>query len=284
MSELLRYLVIVMCMVWSFSLQAQPTDSMAVIDTVTLVSESASEYDWSTHPIWQLPIHEFKGTLKSGKDVDTHFEFYSILMLCLLLGLTRWFDIKYFNQILSYALLPQSVIKNKVLTGDYTGLSNAIMNIFFCLSWGFLLYYVSLELDIIEGAFSIKWPLLLGAGVGVVYLFKVSMLRLIGWCVDRKQLAKFCVNQILVVNKVIGVLAVPIIILLAFGNTFITRVSLFLLALVLLAMFLNRYARLWKVYQGLIASTYVHFFLYLCAFEILPILILVKILANQYTA
>src|SRR5690606_9123564 len=135
-------------------------------------------------------------------------------------GLTRWFDTKYFNQILGYALLPQSVIKNKIVTGDYTGISNAIMNIFFCLSWGFLLYYVSIKWHIMEGVFSVKWPLLFSGGIGLIYLFKVAMLRLIGWCVDRKELAKFCVNQILVVNKVIGVLAVPIIILLAFSNAY----------------------------------------------------------------
>ena len=53
---------------------------------------------------------------------------------------------------------------------------------------------------------------------------------------------------------------------------------LFIISIILIiVMLLNRYVRSWNIFAQFFMNSRFHFFMYLCAFEILPLAVLIKL-------
>jgi Domain of unknown function (DUF4271) len=118
----------------------------------------------------------------------------------------------------------------------------------------------------------------------IVYGLKWLLLRIIGWLFQMQEASNTYTFIVFLVNKVLGVMLLPVVVLLSLApvslHPALVTVVLFLLA----ALFIYRYI---ISYPGIKASVRVnqfHFFLYLCAFEIVPLLIIYKGLAMRLSS
>lgn len=116
----------------------------------------------------------------------------------------------------------------------------------------------------------------------VLYLCKYVTLQLVGYIFNTKDLIGTYIFVVFMVNKVLGILLIPFILLLAFSRPTFNSFSIIGAAILTLLLFLYRYLfSLTSVRNKLHISSF-HFFLYLCAFEILPLLILYKFIVQFF--
>ncbi len=205
--------------------------------------------------------------------------FYLLAAVVLFMGLIKLSFPKYFQNLLR--LFFQTSFRQKQtrdqLLQDYK--PSLLLNALFLLSGGIYIGLVAQEQGFIKTSF---YTLFLygGAALGTVYLGKYLFLRFSGWVFNVKEAANTYIFVVFLVNKLIGVLLVPFLLLVAFSSHAVVQqavtVSLVGMGIMLFYRFL---VGLGTIRRDLKVSA-LHFFLYLCAVEILPLMLICKTLFN----
>jgi hypothetical protein len=106
------------------------------------------------------------------------------------------------------------------------------------------------------------------------------VLQFMGWVFQIKEASDNYIFTVFFFNKIIGILLLPLVIYLLISSRFanqISMVALFLLCVILIYRYALSYISLAKTIQ----LNKFHFFLYLCTLEIVPLLIIYKMLLNN---
>lgn len=124
--------------------------------------------------------------------------------------------------------------------------------------------------------YSIKMIILPAIGVGILLLLKYGIIKFCGFVFGLKEQAATYINAYFVLICLLGILCFPISIGLIYGAEIIQKISLIILILLGIAMFNAVCIKLFQIFFNGISSLF-YIFLYLCAMEILPVFILLKI-------
>jgi hypothetical protein len=114
--------------------------------------------------------------------------------------------------------------------------------------------------------------------LAVVYLIKYLSLKFVGWLFNITATAQGYIFIVFMINKIIGIYILPFLILLAFTDNSIYEVSFIFSYLGVFALLAYRFILSYGLVQNEIRLNPFHFFLYLCAFEIVPLLLIYKAL------
>ncbi|MEZ5017207.1 MAG: DUF4271 domain-containing protein [Flavipsychrobacter sp.] len=213
---------------------------------------------------------------------DNTFDLYWLIAIVLFFGVINFTNGRYFYNLwrsFRNPELSQMQLKDQLMTAGWTGL---FMNIFFAVSLGTYLYYVTTIFYPQRLALFSPSVLLLIfiSAVLVVYIVKYTIIRFSGWIFNFKMVADNYLFNVFLINKVIAILLLPIIVLLAFAKPAmyapLAIVSFVLVGLLLI----NRYLRSWQVIGSVFQYSRFHFFTYLCASELLPMAVLIKMLTS----
>jgi hypothetical protein len=213
---------------------------------------------------------------------DRTADFYLLLSLCLMLGLIRTGDPRYFGNL--FKAFRNTTLSNRQLKEQLQGapISNLLMNIFFTIVGGAYIYYI-VRYFTPQRHGSIPPSLLLMmliAGMMTIYLAKYAAVRFSGWAFRVEGITEHYLFNIFLINKIISIALLPFIILLAFAGPVWTEpvaIVSFILTGILLV---NRYTRSWQVFGSFFQYSKFHFFTYLCASELLPLAVLMKLLVR----
>jgi hypothetical protein len=159
-----------------------------------------------------------------------------------------------------------------------TPLPSLLLNIFFAISGGL---YINLLLHHF-GVTPIDnfWLLFLycSLGLAIIYVVKFVGLKITGWLFNIRSAADAYIFVVYIINKVIGIFLLPFLVLLSFlqGDAFTIAmiVSFCGVGVLLVYRFLLTYSSV----RNQVRFNPFHFFLYLCAFEIAPLLLIYKAL------
>ncbi len=204
--------------------------------------------------------------------------FYLLTGVVLYFSLVRLLFRKYLNNLFSVFFrvsLKQKQIREQLLQSP---LPSLLLNIFFIISGGiyisFLLRYYNFR-----GTENL-WYLILNSilALGLVYLVKFIGLKMMGWIFNITEATDTYVFVVFLVNKLLGILLIPFLILLAFSDTPLIAVLVTLSFSVVVIFFGYRYFISYAPVRKEIKVSQFHFFLYLCAFEIIPLLLIYKVL------
>jgi hypothetical protein len=112
--------------------------------------------------------------------------------------------------------------------------------------------------------------------LSLVYMGKFCIIKFLGWISGTLEAADSYIFIVFLINKIVGILLIPVVILLAFSpvswQLSIIYISLSISGL----LFLSRYVRSYELLRRKIIIGRLHFLVYIMAIEVLPILILVK--------
>ena len=211
--------------------------------------------------------------------IDHTADFYLLLLLCLILGVIRFSDPHYFA-ILLRSFRNTSGSKHFKEQIQSATVSNFLMNLFFAIVAGAYIYYAARLFDAgFQNTYDSKYMLfLLMAGMVGIYLVKYFVIRFSGWAFRVTPITEQYLFNVFLINKIIGIVLLPFTILLAFAvHQWVAPVVIISL-LAVAVLLANRYTRSWEVFGSFFQYSRFHFFTYLCASEILPMAILVKIL------
>ncbi len=204
--------------------------------------------------------------------------FYVVIFLLIIFGLLKLGFAKYFVDFLRVffrTTLKQRQIKEQLIQ---TPLPSLMFNIFFVASGGlytnFLLHHFKFT------PVNNFWLMYLYCciGLSVIYLVKFVGLKICGWLFNMGQAADSYIFIVFIINKVIGFTVLPFIILLAFTSGTVYTVSLILSLFSVGGLFLYRFILGYGAIHNEVNFNLFHFFLYICAFEVAPLLLIYKLL------
>jgi hypothetical protein len=232
----------------------------------------------SQHPALPFDKKPVESNLFVRKQNDNEALFYFLVALVFYFGCIRLFFGKYLDNLITLFFrvsMRQQQIREQLLQ---TPLPSLLLNILFVITSGFYLSLLARHYDFnLFGNFWITFFYAI-AFVSGVYLGKYLILKLTGWIFNIRSATDTYIFIVFLVNKMIGIFLLPFIILMAFPNKYLLPVLILLSYIMLLLLLGYRFINSFRPIRTEIKVNRFHFFLYLCAFEIAPLLLIYKVL------
>lgn len=204
--------------------------------------------------------------------------FYSVIGLLLFFAFIRNAFGRYLSDLFQTffrTTIKQKQIKEQLLQSP---LPSLLTNIFFILCGAFFVAIVLRYFGL--GKRFDFWQLFLYCVLGLagLYLLKYITLKILGWIFQASESADAYIFIVFTTNKVIGIALLPLVVIMAFTEGTIYK-SVFTLGLIIIgACFLYRYFLAFGTVHRQMRINLLHFLLYLAALEIVPLLLINKLL------
>lgn len=221
---------------------------------------------------------EFK--LQKNHQPDKKDElFYMLAIAFILTGVVKIIFPKYFNNM--FGLFFQTTLRSKQTREQLlqNKLASLLMNLLFITVGGI---YIALVVKL-KGWVSVDfWWLIVYASIilAITYSIKYLFLQFSGWVFNTKEAVQTYIFIIFLSNKIIAIALLPFLIVLSFNVGQIAEITYTISLLLIVAMLLYRYLVSLSSIRKDLSITPLHFFLYLCTIEILPLLIIYKAAFN----
>lgn len=213
------------------------------------------------------------------------FDFYLVFCLVLGFGIIRYLNPRYFQYLTRAFRSPSYGNKQVKDQMESAMIPNLLMNIFFCFALGIYVTYIfkyfsPQRYDSFNPSLIVATATL---GIMLLYGIKYLFMNVSGRVFNSSSIVGHYLYNVYLVNKVLAIVLLPFIIVLALVQSTLVLpvliVSLFAATLLLI----SRYVRSWQVISSFFHYSKFHFFAYLCAFEILPVAVIVKfVLIEMY--
>lgn len=209
----------------------------------------------------------------SGKE----FLFYSLCIIVLILGIFKSFYKNFFRNLFRVYFntsLRQIQLADQI---SQAKLPSFILNLFFTVTAGvylWLLFNLYTPSRLVNNKFLLAFCIL---AIALLYFTKFCLLKFTGWVSDIQQTTNNYIFLIFLVNKITGIILVPIIILLAFLKTewipVVANISFMILGL----LFLSRYIKSYGALENKLPMNPFHFVIFILAAEVIPLLLIYKV-------
>lgn len=202
--------------------------------------------------------------------------FYLMILLLVMFALLRQAFHRYFSDL--FRLFFRTTIKQRQIKEQLmqTPLPSVLLNIFYFISGGLYACFVLEHFHLNPtGSF---WLLYLYciAALSAIYFVKFIGLKITGWLTNMQEAADAYIFIVFIVNKMIGVLLLPFLVLIAFTVGDIYSASMTLSWCLIGGLLIYRFILTYTAVRNQVKVNPFHFFLYLCAFEIAPLLLIYR--------
>lgn len=206
--------------------------------------------------------------------------FYFVLALILYFALIRLFFYKYLSTLFTVffrASLRQQQLREQLLQAPLPAL---LLNIFFLVNAGAYLAFLShhYQFSFAQNFWSTATYCVIF--VAVIYIIKYMLLKIAGWIFGITPVTDTYIFIVFLINKMVGMFLLPVLALMAFPNAVLFPIALILSYVVIGFLFLYRFLISYRPVRNEIKLNRLHFFLYLCAFEVAPLLLIYKVLLS----
>jgi hypothetical protein len=265
----------------SSNISVLQNDSLALKDSLRL-SDSLAGIKAAADSLQKKPGEtRSTQTLKEGeKKVFTGKEllFYYLVFLLIIFGLLRQAFAKYFYDLFRVffkTTLKQRQTQEQLLQSP---LPSVFMNGFFILSTGLYVNFLlqHFQLSIVDN-FWLQY-LYCAGGLAAIYIVKFMGLKITGWLFNVSNATDAYTFIVFIINKMLGIFLLPFLLLLAFSSgplyTAAMIISWFGIGLLLIYRFILSYGAVRKE----VNLNSFHFILYILGFEVVPLLLIYKLL------
>jgi hypothetical protein len=248
----------------------------ALIDSLPLAGQITLH-----HPYFKFNEKLEKVQTMRKKPEGKETLFYMLTGLLFIFALIRQAFGKYFSDLFRVffrTTLKQRQIREQLMQSPFPSL---VFNIFFVASAGLYINFMLHHFGLIPGHPPLNfWVLYLYCciGLALIYTGKFIGLKIVGWLFNMSRAADSYTFIVFIINKVIGIFLMPFLILLAFAQEPLYTISLVVSWCGLGALLLYRFILGFGAIRNEVRFNLFHFFLYLCAFEIIPLLLIYKLL------
>jgi hypothetical protein len=264
-----------------------PSDSVSkkpAIDSIWVmksgISFSSPGFTWQImehHPYFgfnAIPERKMQADIKEFKGKELLF--YLLIILLIIYALLRMLFPKYFSDLFRLffrTTLKQRQIKEQLMQ---TPLPSLLLNGFFVVCGGLYITFLLQYFNLSQG--ENFWLLFLYCCVGLSasYFLKFAGLKLTGWLLNMEEAASSYTFIVFVINKMIGILLLPFLVLQAFSTGNIYTVAITISWCLIAALLIYRFILTYAAIHNEVKVNPFHFFLYVCAFEIAPLLLIYK--------
>jgi hypothetical protein len=249
-------------------------------DTIVVAKANflqADSFLYTGHPYFRF-THPTRYTISVRQWQGKEAIFYSLIGLLIFFALIKNSFQRYIQDLFKIffrTTVRQRQIKDQLVQSP---LPSLLLNIFFTLSIGMfvalLIQYFGL------GRQFGFWMLFLYCvgGLVAIYAMKFLALKFMGWILQVSEAVDAYIFIVFTANKILGIALLPFVILLAFSYGIVCQVSVTLGIMLALGLLAYRYFLSYISVHRQIKINFFHFLVYLCAFEIAPLLLINKLL------
>jgi hypothetical protein len=228
------------------------------------------------HPYFGFTSQPLKIQSDIKKFQGKELQFYVLIALLLFYAMLRRVFPKYFNDL--FRLFFRTTIKQLQVREQLiqTPLPSLLLNVFFVVSGGLYISFLleHARLNPIDNFWLMSFYCTLG--LSIIYFVKYAGLKLSGWLFNMQEAADSYIFIVFIINKMIGLLLLPFLVLLAFAQGNIYAMSLTLSWIIIVGLILYRFILTYTTVRNQVKVNPFHFFLYFCAFEIAPLLLIYR--------
>lgn len=202
--------------------------------------------------------------------------FYFLLGIFFIISVVRIFFKKYLANLFRVFFntsLKQSQITDQLQQQE---LPSLITNFIFILTAGCFAYLLFMKKSFFVTEINFRTLLSIIALVACVYLVKFIVLKFTGWLTGYKTQADLYIFIVFLVNKILGLFLVPVILIAAFADPFLSNAFLTIGLIVIILLLISRFVRSFSLLKAQIKVSAFHFFLYIFSVELLPLALLYK--------
>ena len=206
--------------------------------------------------------------------------FYVLAGLVFLFAILKITFAKYFNDLFRVffrTTMKQRQIREQLMQ---TPLPSLLFNVFFVLTGGMYLNFLFHD----QGFKPVDhfWILYFYCCVGlaVIYFVKFVGLKICGWLFNIKGAADSYIFIVFIINKMIGILLLPVVVLLGFSGDTVFSVVMVLSWCCVGVLLLYRFILAFSTVRNEVRFNLFHFILYLAAFEVAPLLLIYRVLLS----
>jgi hypothetical protein len=265
------------------------TDTIVVYRTDSLRYSAGKPVDYSHLPLSRdellaaQPYFNFNGKalhVQSAIFERSSFDimFYLLLGMLFYFAIVRMFFSRYLSNLMTLffrASIRQQQLREQVLQSPFPSL---LLNILFIFSAGL---YITFLLKFYQyGNAEMFWThfFYCSAMLAALYLLKYVILRITGWIFNINRAVETYLFVVFMTNKIIGIFLLPFLVLIAFSGPFLTEAGITISIIMICLFYVYRFIASYSTLHKEIKISGLHFFLYLCAFEIAPLLLIYKVL------
>ena len=273
----------------TYQIPANKADTLSLVDstlsntrrdTIFVAANnfwSADSFLYTNHPYFKFE-NPTRHTISIRQWQGKEAIFYSLIGLLIFFALIKNGFYRYIQdltKIFFRTTLRQRQLRDQLLQ---TPLPSLLLNIFFLLSTGMFLALLVQYSG--WGSQFHFWMLFLYAVIGlvIVYGIKFLVLKFLGWALQVVEATNAYIFIVFTTNKIIGIALLPFLIVLAFSNGMISQVAITLGVSMVIGLFAYRFFLSYISVHRQVKISLFHFLLYLCAFEIIPLLLINKLL------
>jgi len=112
----------------------------------------------------------------------------------------------------------------------------------------------------------------------LIYIGKFLLLKCVGWIFNIQRATDTYIFIVFLTNKMIGIFLLPFLVMLSFSGNLLNEVAITASLIMILTFLAYRWIAAYVPLRKEIKMNGFHFFLYLCAFEIAPVLLIYRVL------
>lgn len=204
--------------------------------------------------------------------------FYTLMGLLLVFALLRNTFSKYFSDL--FRLFFRTTLKQRQIRDQLmqTPLPSLLFNTFFVICAGFYADFLLLHFGLIGKQEFWLYYVYCCLGLSAIYFVKFMGLKVLGWLFNMKEGANSYIFVVFIMNKVIGIFLLPFVVMLAFMQGPSYTIALVLSWVGVGGLLIYRFILTYAAVRNQVRFNPFHFFLYLCAFEVAPLLLIYKLL------
>ncbi len=234
-----------------------------------------------SHPYYNFTQKGVYRTIVPKQERGKDGLFYLLAGLLLLLALVKLSFGRYLDNMFKVffrASLKAKQIREQLLQ---TPLASLLLNIHFVAAAGLLAAMLlhEYQADPVNPGF---WKLYLYCllAIAVIYTGKNFILQFLVWSLRMKDTTDTYIFIVFLCNKVLGIFLLPLLMLIAFANESLVIIATTISYVLVVGFFLYRYVSAYGFITRELKASRFHFFLYLCAFEVAPLLLIYKVLTK----
>ena len=204
--------------------------------------------------------------------------FYTLIILLLFFALIRFSFSKYLSDL--FRVVFRTTLKQRQIGEQLiqTPLPSLLLNFFFLLTSSLYINFVLQHYYLVRNYNFWLLYLYCFVALSVIYAIKFLSLKFSGWLFNISETTNDYIFIVFMINKIIGIYLLPFLVLLAFTDSNVYQVAFALSYLGVFALLAYRIILSYGLVSNQIRVNPFHFFLYLCAFEIVPLFVIYKAL------
>ncbi|NNC95472.1 MAG: DUF4271 domain-containing protein, partial [Chitinophagales bacterium] len=157
-----------------------------------------------------------------------------------------------------------------------------LMNMGFVLTLAVLVYQLTAFTGIELTQRPLGFVLIIGGFISLILIVRIFIIKFLGWLFPLKSTTDYYAFNLMLANRINGLVLLPLMFVVSFASTSISKPFLMISSTVVVLFYVYKLARGYILAKDFFRHHKFHIILYICTFEISPVLLFAKVFTDNW--